>query len=79
MVTLSSMWERIQSDLFPFLEEELGELTAKQQKLVSVLEIIRIEDAVFYEYRTGRHKADRKAIARAFVAKAIYNMSMTRE
>ena len=79
MVTLSSMWERIQSDLFPFLEEELGELTVKQQQLVSVLEIIRIEDAVFYEYRTGRHKSDRKAIARAFAAKAIYNMSMTRE
>ena len=79
MVTLSSMWERIQSNLFPFLEEELGELTVKQQKLVSVLEIIRIEDALFYEYRTGRRKSDRKAIARAFVAKAVYNMSMTRE
>jgi len=79
MVTLSSMWERIQSNLFPLLEEELGELTAKQEKLVSVLEIIRIEEALFYEYRTGRHKSDRKAIARAFVAKAIYNMSMTRE
>ena len=79
MITLSSMWERIQSDLFPFLEEELGELTAKQQKLVSVLELIRIEDAIFSEYRTGRHKSDRKVIARAFVAKAVYNLSMTRE
>jgi len=79
MVVLSSMWERIQSDLFPYLEEELGELTAKQQKLVSILEVIRIEEGVFYEYRTGRHKADRKAIARAFVAKAVYNLSMTRE
>ncbi len=79
MVTLSSMWERIQSDLFPYLEEELGELTVKQHQLVSVLEIIRIEDAVFYEYRTGRHKSDRKAIARAFVAKAVYNLSMTSE
>ncbi len=29
MVVLSSMWERIQSDLFPFLEEELGPLTKK--------------------------------------------------
>ena len=79
MVALSSMWERIQSNLFPFLEEELGGLTAKQHQLVSVLEIIRIEDTVFYEYRTGRHKSDRKAIARAFVAKAVYNLSMTRE
>ncbi len=44
-----------------------------------MLEIIRIEDALFYEYRTGRRKSDRKAIARAFVAKAVYNLSMTRE
>jgi len=79
MLTLSSMWEQIQSNLFPFLEEELGELTSKQQKLVSVLEIIRIEDSLFYEYRTGRRKSDRKAIARAFVTKAVYNLSMTRE
>ena len=79
MVTLSSMWERIQSSLFPFLEEELGELSKKQHKFVSTLEIIRIEDALFYEYRTGRRKSDRKAIARAFVAKAIYNMSTNRE
>lgn len=78
MITLSSMWERIQSDLFPFIEEELGDLTVKQQQLISILEVIRIEDAVIYEYRTGRHKSDRKAIARAFVAKSVYNMSMTR-
>ena len=43
MIVLSSMWERIQSSLFPYLEEELGELTTKQEKLVSILEIIRIE------------------------------------
>ncbi len=39
MVALSSMWARIQSNLFPFLEEELGPMTEKQQKLVSILEI----------------------------------------
>ena len=68
MVTLSSMWERIQSSLFPFLEEELGPLTKKQQKLISILEIIRIEDSISYTYKTGRPPADRKAIARAFAA-----------
>jgi len=79
MVALSSMWERIQSNLFPFLEEELGELTAKQQKLVSILEIIRIEESIIYTYKTGRPPSDRKAIVRAFVAKAVYNSSTTRE
>jgi len=63
MTVLSSIWNRIQSNLFPFLEEELGHLTEKQQKLVSILEIIRIEDSIIYTYRTGRPPSDRKAIA----------------
>jgi transposase len=79
MVALSSMWTRIQSDLFPFLEEEFGELTEKQQKLVSILELIRIEESITYSYNTGRPPSDRKAMARAFVAKAVYNMSTTRQ
>ena len=79
MTVLSSIWNRIQSNLFPFLEEELGPLTEKQEKLVSILEIIRIEDSIIYTYRTGRPPSDRKAIARAFVAKAVYNFSTTRE
>ena len=29
MVALSSIWKRIQSNLFPFLEEELGPMTDK--------------------------------------------------
>jgi len=79
MITLSSMWEQIQSNLFPFLEEELGDLTAKQEKLVSVLEIIRVEESIAYTCTTGRPPCDRKAIIRAFVAKAVYNCSTTRE
>ena len=79
MSVLSSIWGRIQSSLFPFLEEELGPMTEKQRKLVSILEIIRIEDSISYTYRTGMPPADRKAIARAFVAKAVYNSSTTRE
>ena len=79
MAVLSSMWERIQSSLFPFLEKKLGPMTAKQHKLVSILEIIRIEDSISYIYKTGRPPADRKAIARAFVAKAVYNSSTTCE
>ena len=33
--TISQYWLRIQSSLFPWLEEELGELTEKEQKLVT--------------------------------------------
>ncbi len=39
--TLSQTWHTIQTSLFPWLSEELGELTAKQQELVTTLEMIR--------------------------------------
>jgi len=76
---LSLIWSGIQRSLFPYLEEELGQLTEKQRKLVSILELIRIEDSISYTCKTGRKPSDRKIIARAFVAKAVYNFSMTRE
>jgi len=79
MKLLSSIWSGIQRSLFPFLEEELGPMTEKQCKLVSILELIRIEDSVSYTYKTGRKPSDRKIIARAFVAKAVYNCTTTRE
>ena len=46
MVVLSSMWESIQSSLFPFFKEEIEELTAKQQKHVSTLEIILCDTGI---------------------------------
>ena len=79
MISLSLMWGRIQSNLFPFLEEESGLITEKQQKLVSILKIIRIEESIIYTYKTGRPPSDRKAIVRAFVVKAVYNCSTIRE
>ncbi len=57
---LSSISERIQRSLFPFLEEEHRPLTEKQRKLISILEIIRIEDSIMYTYKTGSSPADEK-------------------
>jgi hypothetical protein len=77
--TLSHYWRNIQRDLFPWLEEKLGELTEKQQKLVTTLELIRLEEFIYSSHGfPGRPLEDRIAIARAFVAKAIYNMPTTR-
>jgi len=77
--TLSQYWLRIQSNLFPWLEEELGEVTEKEQKLVTTLDLVRIEriTALSRSLR-GRPPKERAAVARAFVAKAIYNMPTTR-
>ena len=44
--TLSAYWNKIQGNLFPTLEEELPPLTQKQQQLISILELIRIEEFV---------------------------------
>ncbi|MEO1929463.1 MAG: transposase [Gammaproteobacteria bacterium] len=65
--------------MFPWLSEELGELTDKQQELVTTLELIRIEEFILSGYGyPGRPAEDRTAIARAFVAKMVYNMPTTR-
>ena len=77
--TLAQAWLNIQSSLFPWLSEELGPLTVKQQELVTTLELVRIEEFIGSGRGfPGRPAQDRTAIARAFVAKTIYNMTTTR-
>jgi len=77
---LSAYWNNINVSLFPYLREELGPLTAKQAQLIITLEVVRIEDFVPPTWaRPGRPLSDRAAIARAFVAKAVYNISTTRD
>jgi hypothetical protein len=77
--TLSQTWLNIQGSLFPWLIEELGPLTKKQQELVTTLEIVRIEEFIYSSRGfPGRPPKDRTTIARAFVAKAVYNMPTTR-
>lgn len=78
--TLSQFWLTVQGGLFGWLAEELGELSPKQQQLVKILELIRIESFVQPSRRVkGRPLEDRRSIARAFVAKAVYNLETTRQ
>jgi hypothetical protein len=78
--TLSQFWSGIQARLFPLLEEEVGELSKKQRQLVSILELIRIEDFIPPNFGwPGRPPKNRRAIARAFVAKVVYNLGETRQ
>ncbi len=80
MYLLARIWQRIQLSLLPFLQEELGPLTDKQQTLISILEVSRVENAVPRNISgyPGRPQDDRAAIARAFVAKMVYNFPTTR-
>ena len=75
---LSQYWLRIQRSLFPWLEEELGELMGKNQEPATTLELIRIERFVaFSRSLSGRPPKERAAIARSFVVRAVYNMATT--
>ena len=75
---LSEYWNKIQGSLFPLLEEELDLLTEKQQQLVSILDFIQIERFIpNWSGYVGRPQKARKAIARSFVAKMVYNMDTT--
>lgn len=70
----------LQRYLFPRLEE-CGErpLTEKEQQLVSIMEVIQIEKFVGRPpQRFGRKPWERPALARTYVAKAVYNHPHTR-
>lgn len=67
-----------QSNLFPHIKEELGQLTKFQQKLIQALEISQLDAFIPYiGKRKCRPTKSRMALARAFLAKAIYNMATT--
>lgn len=75
---LSQYWDRIQGTLFHWLEEELDSLTERQQQLVTILELVRIEQFLpDYRGYEGRPQKTRTAIARSFVAKMVYNLDTT--
>lgn len=81
MTKLSQIWFEVQQVLFPFIEQQIDEpLTDKLKQLITTLELIRIEELVKVpEYWQGQSPKNRKQIARAFIAKAVYNMNTTRE
>ena len=71
----------LQRNLFPRLEECWERpLTEKEQQLVSILELVQIEKFVGQPRpkRFGRKPRERRALARAFVGKAVYNHPTTR-
>ena len=46
--TLSRHWFRFQRELFPWLEEALGPLGKRYQRLVRVVELVRVEEWLPY-------------------------------
>jgi IS5 family transposase len=75
---LGSFGQILQGHLFPVLEQELGPLSDRQQKLVRTLAMLQLDGFVAVRHGRGRPPHDRAAIARAFVAKAVFNFPTTR-
>src|ERR1035438_9172526 len=77
---LTQFMRVMQGALFPALQEELEPLTEKHRQLVALLNMVRIEVLIgCWHGGVGRPEKDRRAMARAFVAKAVRNMSTTRQ
>ena len=75
---LSDYWHKLQAELFPSLQEQLGPLGERHRQLVTVLEMARPERFLPHVHgRPGRPRADRAALSRAFLAKTIFNIDDT--
>ena len=78
---LSKMWTKIlnlENCLFPEIKEQLGTLSTKEEKLIRILDFAQIEKNVTVVTITNTPK-DRVEIARAMIAKSVYNMQTTRD
>ncbi|MDE0107614.1 MAG: transposase [Bryobacterales bacterium] len=78
--TLSQYWLSFQRGLFPWLAEELGPLSERHKRLVQVMEFVRVEELLpgTRGGGAGRPPESRAALARAFLAKAVFAVPTTR-
>ena len=77
--TLSNYWYAFQQELFPRLEMECGPLSGRYELFVAVVEFVRLEILLpSMSSLPGRPPQDRAALARAFIAKAVFDIPTTR-
>ena len=76
---ISNYWNKLHNNLFPELEEVLdGKLSKKMKQLVALLDMVRIENFIPSTSRmAGRPPKNRSAVARSFLAKAVFNIPTT--
>jgi hypothetical protein len=71
-------WDHIQSSLFPFMREEIDPISEALGRLITILDVIGLEAFVPEPPRgPGRPLEDRRALARAFVAKVLLGVPTT--
>ncbi len=76
--SIPDAWWRFQGELLPSLTGEVGPLGVRHTKSVAVLDLVEGGRHVHHGHRgVGNPPADRRALARAFVAKAVWDMPTT--
>ena len=76
---LSDYWYAFQQELFPRLESELGPMGERYEFFITVLEFVRVEAQLpYFHGLVGRPVEDRAVLARAFMAKAVFDIPTTR-
>ena len=71
-------WNVVQHELIPELRDEVGTLTPKLEKVIHVLEWVRVEEFTGPGWcGVGRHPHERAWLANAFVAKAVLGLDAT--
>jgi IS5 family transposase len=68
----------LQTRLFPALREELGTMSSLHEHFVQALVTLQLDGFVTARSGAGRPPHDRANIARAFLAKAVFNITNTR-
>ena len=68
----------LQQQLFPALQQELGPLSERMQEFIRALALLGLDGFVVVRSGRGRPAEDRSSMARAFLAKAIFNLPDTR-
>src|SRR5213075_1622631 len=75
---LGTFGQILQSQLFPRLKEELGEISEHHEQFVRALALLEMEGFVTVRHGRGRPAHDRVKVARAFLAKAVFHIANTR-
>lgn len=77
MNNLSELYFNMQSRLFPMLEEEIGEITAKLQEFLRIIELVkpsRFVSGALSWCGLGRRMKSREKMLRAFFLKSVYDL-----
>lgn len=78
MHLLSTFGQVLQNQLFPRLNEELGAMGEHHEQFVRALALLQMDGFVAVRHGRGRPAHDRAKVARAFLAKAVFNIPNTR-